>query len=116
MLLFKIMRLIFIHQAATPGYKAAGLDLLFNECLKAGNLAMSESLASLFTGLWKPLECPLRSGHRLPESTFFPKATMQGVVSKQVSSASRQIADKALGSPTTLSPVAASPGPSPDTL
>jgi hypothetical protein len=37
-------------------YKAAGLDLLFNECLKAGNLAMRESLTSLFTGLWK-LEC-----------------------------------------------------------
>jgi hypothetical protein len=34
-------------------YKAAGLDLLFNECLKAGNLAMRESLTSLSTGLWK---------------------------------------------------------------
>jgi hypothetical protein len=38
-----------------------------------------------------------------------------GVVSKQVSSAS-QIADKALGPPRTLSPVATSPGPGPDTL
>jgi hypothetical protein len=38
-----------------------------------------------------------------------------GVVSNQVFSAS-QIADKALEPPTTLSPVAASPGPSPDTL
>jgi hypothetical protein len=36
-------------------------------------------------------------------------------VSKRVSSAS-QIADKALGPPRTLSPVAASPGPSWDTL
>jgi hypothetical protein len=43
------------------------------------------------------------------------RQSMLGVVSKQVFSAS-QIADKALGPPTTLSLVAASPGPSPDTL